>query len=60
MLALANTLIDHPERTLNGVEIDQCIAHTHDLEAKRGEAERRAKWTKVMGSATDFITGLEG
>jgi len=26
VLALANALIDHPLRTLNSVEIDQCIA----------------------------------
>jgi hypothetical protein len=41
VLALANELINHPDRTLNSVEIDQCIADTLDREARKGEVKRR-------------------
>jgi hypothetical protein len=41
VLALANALIDHPARTLNSVEIDQCIADTLDREARKVEGKRR-------------------
>jgi hypothetical protein len=59
VIALATALIDHPELTLDGAEIDQCIADTINLEARQIEAERRAKWAKVMENATDFVAGLE-
>jgi hypothetical protein len=54
VLALANALIDHPERTLNSVEIDQCIADTLDHEARRVEGARRTKWAIVLQSAADL------
>jgi len=59
VLALANALIDHPERTLNSAEIDQCIADTLDREACKVEAKRRVDWIKVVENATDFAAGLE-
>jgi hypothetical protein len=54
VLALANALIDHPKRTLDGAEIDQCIADTLDREAKNAEAERRARWANVRANAAEF------
>jgi hypothetical protein len=59
VLALANALIDHPERTLDCIEIDQCIADTLDRGAQKVELERRGKWVKVLQNATDFVTDLE-
>ena len=59
MLALANALIDHPERTLNSAEIDQCIAGTLHRETMKAEIERQRKWVKVLENATDFIADLE-
>jgi hypothetical protein len=59
VIALAQALIDHPERTLNSAEIDRCIAETLDREARQIEAERRAKWAKVMENATDFAAESE-
>jgi hypothetical protein len=58
-LALATELINHPERTLNSIEIDQCIAAALNREARKVEIGRRAAWVKVMENATDFSTGLE-
>jgi hypothetical protein len=59
VLALANALIDHPERTLNSIEIDQCIAGALDRKARKVEAKRRVDWIKVVENATDFAAGLE-
>jgi hypothetical protein len=59
VLALANALIDHPERTLDSIEIDQCIADTLDRETSKVEAKRRVDWIKVVENATDFAAGLE-
>jgi hypothetical protein len=57
VLALANALIDHPERTLNSIEIDQCIAATLDREAKNDEVERRTKWASAIANAAEFAAG---
>jgi hypothetical protein len=59
VLALANALIDHPQRTLDAAEIDQCIADTLDREDRQIEIERRATWTKVLENATNFVAELE-
>jgi hypothetical protein len=59
VLALANAFIDHPARTLNSVEIDQCIADTLDREARKVEGKRRVDWIKVVENATDFAAALE-
>jgi hypothetical protein len=48
-------LINHPERTLNRAEIDQCIAGALNREAQQVEAVRRGKWVKVLQNATDFV-----
>jgi hypothetical protein len=60
VLALAQALIDHPERTLNGVEIDQVIADALDREAMKTEIARRANWADVLTNAATFAAhGLE-
>jgi hypothetical protein len=59
VLALANALIDHPERTLNSAEIDQCIADTLDREAKKAEIKRRTDWRSVERNAAEFAAGSE-
>jgi hypothetical protein len=59
VIALATALIDHPERTLNSVEIDQCISDTLDCEASRMEAERRARWRMTEQNAAAFAAGLD-
>jgi hypothetical protein len=55
VLALANALIDHPKRTLDGAEIDQCIADTLDREARQAEHKRRTDWAGVITNAADFF-----
>jgi hypothetical protein len=47
MLALAQALIDHLERTLNAAEIDAVIAQALEREALAAEQERRAAWRQV-------------
>jgi hypothetical protein len=59
VLALANALIDHPERTLNSVEINQCIADTLNRKARKAEVDRRAKWASAIANAAAFTAGLE-
>jgi hypothetical protein len=54
VLALARALIDHPERTLNSVEIDQCIERAVIATALTDEAARRAAWKRVQASAARF------
>jgi hypothetical protein len=50
--ALAQALIDHPERTLNAAEIDAVIAQTLAREALAAEQARRAVWRRTLESAT--------
>jgi hypothetical protein len=54
VLALARALIDHPERTLNAVEIDQVIAAALAAEAVEVEAQRRRDWKRIEESAASF------
>jgi hypothetical protein len=58
-MGTANALIDRPERTLDSIEIDQCIADTLDRKAMRIEIERRAGWTNAMTNVAEFTAGLE-
>ena len=51
-LALAQALIDHPQRTLNADEIDAVISQTLALEALTAEQARRAVWRRTIESAT--------
>jgi ATP-dependent Zn protease len=56
--ALANALISHPERTLNGKEIDVVIAETLEREARAAERDRRAAWERTVENAGNFNTSL--
>jgi hypothetical protein len=47
-------LIDHPERTLNGNEIDSVIARTLDREAMAAEKARRAAWRRTLENGASF------
>jgi hypothetical protein len=49
LLALAQALIDHPERTLNAAEIDALIPQTLARQALAAEQARRAAWRQVTG-----------
>jgi hypothetical protein len=55
VFALAKALIDHPERTLNGAEVDQCIADTLNREAMKIKVERSARWRAVEMNVADFV-----
>jgi len=59
VLAIARALIDHPKHTLDGAEIDQCIADTLDREARQAEHKRRADWALVEKNAAEFSADLE-
>ncbi len=52
VLALAQALIDHPERTLNAAEIDAVISQTLAREALAAEQARRAVWRRTIENAT--------
>jgi hypothetical protein len=58
VLALAQALIDHPERTLNGNEIDAVIARTLEREAMAAEQARRSKWRKVTEHVAKITSSL--
>ena len=47
VLALAQALIDHPERTLNAAEIDAVITQTLASQALAAEQGRRAAWRQL-------------
>jgi hypothetical protein len=51
LLALAQALIDHPERTLNAAEIDAVISQTLAREALAAEQARHAVWRRTIESA---------
>jgi hypothetical protein len=59
VLALAQALIDHPNRTLNSSEIDAVIVSALGAKATADKNERRARWAGVEKSAADFAAGLE-
>ena len=52
VLALAQALIDHHERTLNPAEIDAVISQTLAREALAAEQARRAVGRRTIESAT--------
>jgi hypothetical protein len=51
VLALARALIDHPQRTLNGIEIDEVIARALATRAAEAERNRRRDWQARTESA---------
>lgn len=55
VLALARALIDHPKRTLNCIEIDQCVARALAAKAAADEASRRVAWKRIQESAARFV-----
>ena len=58
VLALAQALIDHPERTLNASEIDAVISQTLAREALAAEQARRAVWRHTLENSENFTTSL--
>ena len=56
VLALAQALIDHPERTLNAAEIDTVIAQTLARQALAAEQARRAAWRQVTERVTEITS----
>jgi hypothetical protein len=47
-------LIDHPERTLDAVEISAVISQTLAREALAAEQARRAVWRRTIENVTRF------
>ena len=56
VLALAQALIDHPERTLNAAEIDAVIAQTLASQALAAEQGRRAAWRQVTERVAEITS----
>jgi hypothetical protein len=56
LLALAQALIDHPERTLNAAEIDAVIAQNLARQALAAEQARRAGWRQVTERAAEITS----
>jgi hypothetical protein len=56
VLALAQALIDHPERTLNAAEIDDVIAQTLARQALAAEQGRRAAWRTVTERVAEITS----
>jgi hypothetical protein len=56
VLALAQALIDHPERTLNAAEIDAVIAQTLARQALAAEQARRAAWRQVTERVAEITS----
>ena len=56
LLALAQALIDHPERTLNAAEIDAVIAQTLARHAFAAEQARRAAWQQVTERVAEITS----
>jgi hypothetical protein len=52
--ALACALVQHPDWTLNAIEIDQVISDTVYTEARKAEIARRADWHHVETNAATF------
>jgi hypothetical protein len=59
VLALARALVDHPQRTLNGVEIDEVIAAALAGEAAADERMRRADWREREESAARLVADVK-
>jgi hypothetical protein len=59
VLALARALIDHPQRTLNGIEIDEVIAQAISTRAAEAERKRRADWRERTESARTFLAEVK-
>jgi hypothetical protein len=59
VVALAQALIDHPDRTLNSSEIDAVIVPALAAQAAADKIERRERWLQVEQNAADFGAGLE-
>jgi hypothetical protein len=58
--AIAQALIDHPKRTLNGAEIDAVIAPALAAQAAADEHKRRADWRCVENNAAEFAARENG
>jgi hypothetical protein len=56
VLALAQALIDHPERTLTAAEIDAVIAQTLACQALAAEQARRAAWRQVTERVAEITS----
>jgi hypothetical protein len=56
VLALAQALIDHPQRTLNAAKIDEVIAKTLACQALAAEQARRAAWRQVTGRVPEITS----
>jgi hypothetical protein len=59
VLALAQALIDHHERTLNAAEIDALIARTLARQALAAEQVRRAAWRRTIENSENFATAFQ-
>jgi hypothetical protein len=53
-----HALIDHPERTLDGNEIDHVTTATLANEALAAEQASRAVWRRTIGNSENFATSL--
>jgi hypothetical protein len=58
VLALTQTLIEHPERTLNAAEIDVVIAQTLACQAFAAEQVRRATWRQLAERVAEITSSL--
>jgi hypothetical protein len=56
VLALAQALIDHPERTVYAAEIDAVIAQTLAGQALAAEQVRRAAWRQVTERVAEITS----
>jgi hypothetical protein len=54
VLALARALIDHPQRTLDGSEIDAIIGAAIAAQSIEEETNRRLDWQRRCESAASF------
>jgi hypothetical protein len=59
VIALAQALIDHPDRTLNSDEINSVIAPALAAKAVADKNERRARWAGVENNAAQFCARSE-
>jgi hypothetical protein len=59
VIALAQALIDHPNRTLNSMEIDAVIVPALAAKAAADKNERRARWAGVENNAAQFCARSE-
>jgi hypothetical protein len=56
VLAFAQVLIDHPERTPNAAEIDAVIAQTLARQALAAEQGRRTAWRQVTERVAEITS----